>query len=61
MDDVQRKKPPLRVSEFAEELGVTDKNVRDAIKSRRLFAFRLNKMWLIPPEELDRVKRGEAV
>jgi hypothetical protein len=53
-------RPPYRVLELAERWRVNPKLVRDAIKSGRLKAFRLNKMDLIPAESVERMESGEA-
>jgi excisionase family DNA binding protein len=47
--------PPYRVSEVARKLGVSNKAVLDALKSGRLAGFRLNRMWLIPRDEIDQL------
>jgi hypothetical protein len=54
---VERQKP-YRISEFANELGVSRKSVELAIKDGRIRTFKLNEMKLIPPEEMLRVKAG---
>lgn len=54
----QRK--PYRISEFAEELGVSRKSVTNAIKRGRIRTFKISEMTLIPAEEMLRVKAGEA-
>jgi excisionase family DNA binding protein len=47
--------PPYRVGQVARKLGVSNKVVLDAIKRGRLSAFRLNRMWLIPRDAVDRL------
>lgn len=52
--------PPYRVSQVAVRLGVSNKAVLDAIKSGRLRGFKLNRMWLIPRESVDRLSAGAS-
>jgi excisionase family DNA binding protein len=49
------KEPPLRVSDVAAAFGVSGAAVRAACKSGRIRAYRLNRAWLIPPDEVDRI------
>jgi excisionase family DNA binding protein len=50
--------PPYRVRQAARKWGVSNKAVLDALKSGRLVGFRLNRMWLIPRDEIDRLGAG---
>ena len=50
----------LRVYEVAEELGLSEKTVREAIRNGGLPAFRIGKIFLIAPENLGRLRRGEV-
>jgi excisionase family DNA binding protein len=52
--------PPYRVSEVARKLGVSNKAVLDALKSGRLAGFRLNRMWLVPRDAMDRLRAGAS-
>jgi excisionase family DNA binding protein len=47
--------PPYRVGQVARMLGVSSKLVLDALKSGRLSGFKLNRMWLIPRDGIDRL------
>jgi len=47
--------PPYRVGEVARQLGVSNKAVLDALKRGRLSGFKLNRMWLIPRDAIDRL------
>jgi excisionase family DNA binding protein len=47
--------PPYRVGEAARRLGVSNKTVLDALKGGRLSGFKLNRMWLIPRDAIDRL------
>jgi excisionase family DNA binding protein len=47
--------PPYRVNQVARKLGVSNRAVLDALKSGRLSGFKLNRMWLIPREGVDRL------
>jgi excisionase family DNA binding protein len=51
--------PPYRVGEVARQLGVSNKAVLDALKRGRLSGFKLNRMWLIPRDAVDRL-RGDG-
>ena len=53
--------PPYRVSQAARKLGVSNKAVLDALKSGRLTGFRLNRMWLIPRDEIDRLGKHPPI
>ena len=59
---VERRVPrqAYRITEFADALGQSDQSVRRAIKKGKIRTFKLNAMILIPVEELDRVRSGEA-
>jgi excisionase family DNA binding protein len=54
----REERPPYRVHEVAEKWNVSDKAVLEALKAGRLRGFRLNRMWLIPPEAVDRLEAG---
>jgi hypothetical protein len=63
MDAIVERRVPrqaYRVAEFADALGLSDQSVWRAIKAGKIRTFKLNAMVLIPVEELDRVKGGEA-
>ena len=51
-------RPPYRVRDVARKLGVSNKAVLDALKSGRLAGFRLNRMWLVPRDAIDRLGGG---
>jgi excisionase family DNA binding protein len=42
--------PPYRVRAVARRFGVTEKTVRDGIAAKRIPAFRLGRLWLVPRE-----------
>lgn len=58
----RKDRPPYRVKGAAETLGVSDKVILSALKSGRLYGFRLTPdgPWLIPPEGIERLLRGDA-
>lgn len=63
MDDAVEKRvqrQAYRVSAFADALDVSTQSVARAIKAGKIRTFRLNSMILIPAEDLERVKAGEA-
>jgi excisionase family DNA binding protein len=60
MDD-QNIRPPYRIPEAARRLGISDQLARKAILNGELDAFRIGRTWLIRPESVDRLLRGEAV
>jgi hypothetical protein len=47
--------PPYRVGEVVPQLGVSNKAALDALKRGRLSGFKLNRMWLIPRDAIDRL------
>jgi excisionase family DNA binding protein len=51
--------PPYRVGEVARQLGVSNKAVLDALKRSRIPGFKLNRMWLIPRDAINRL-RGDG-
>jgi hypothetical protein len=55
-------RPPYRVKGAAEALGVSDKVILSALKSGRLYGFKLTPAgpWLIPGEGIERLLRGAA-
>ena len=53
-------RPPYRVSEASRRLGVSDYQAREAIKRGVLDGFRLGRTWLIRPESVDRLLRGDS-
>ena len=53
--DEEALSPPYRVSQAAKKLGVSKKAILDALKNGRLVGFRLNRMWLIPRNEIDQL------
>jgi excisionase family DNA binding protein len=55
---VEEASPPYRVSQAARKLGVSNKAILDALKNGRLAGFRLNRMWLIPRDAIDRLGSG---
>jgi hypothetical protein len=57
---IDRQRRPYRVAEVARRWGVSTKVVTDAIKRGKLLAFRPSRVWLIPPESVERVESGEA-
>jgi excisionase family DNA binding protein len=52
---VEEAPPPYRVRQAARKLGVSNKAILDALKNGRLAGFRLNRMWLIPRDEIDQL------
>jgi excisionase family DNA binding protein len=52
---VKEAPPPYRVRQAARKLGVSNKTILDALKNGRLAGFRLNRMWLIPRDEIDQL------
>ena len=53
-------RPPHRIPEAARRLGISDQLCRMAIVRGDLDAFRLGRTWLIRPESVDRLLRGEG-
>ena len=51
---------PYRIPEAARRLGISDQLTRKAIMRGELDAFRLGRTWLIRPESVDRLLRGEV-
>ena len=43
---------PYRVQDLAQRWGVSPKAIRDALDAGALRGFRLQRMWLIPAEEV---------
>lgn len=58
----RKDRPPYRVKGAAEALGVSNKVILTALKSGRLYGFRLTPdgPWLIPPDRIERLLHGEA-
>ena len=52
-------RPPYRIPEASRRLGISDQLTRKAILNGTLDAFRLGRTWLIRPESVDRLLRGE--
>jgi hypothetical protein len=52
-------RPPYRVSELARKWDVDNRTVIRAIKGGQLFAWRMNRMYLIDAASADRLS-GEA-
>ena len=61
MDPEDTPRPPYRIPEAGLRLNVSDQQVRKAIKTGQLDAFRVGATWLIRPESVDRLLRGKAV
>jgi excisionase family DNA binding protein len=59
MDDTETR-PPYRIPEAARRLGISDQLTRQAILRGELDAFRIGRTWLIRPESVDRLLRGEG-
>jgi excisionase family DNA binding protein len=59
MDD-KDVRPPYRIPEAARRLGISDQLARQAILRGELDAFRIGRTWLIRPESVDRLLRGDA-
>ena len=53
-------RPPYRIPEAARRLGISDQLIRKAILRGDLDAFRLGRTWLIRPDSVDRLLRGDA-
>jgi excisionase family DNA binding protein len=53
-------RPPLRISEAAAKLGLTDYLVRQAIRSGELDAFHIGRSYRIRPDSVERLLRGPA-
>ena len=58
--DEKTERPPYRIPEAARRLGISDQLCRMAIIRGEIDAFRIGKFWLIRPESVDRLLRGEA-
>jgi excisionase family DNA binding protein len=50
---IGEERPPYRVREAAEKLGVSTKAILGALKTGRLPGFKLNRVWLIPRAGVD--------
>jgi hypothetical protein len=52
---------PYTVAKLAKEEGISGQCLRVAIKEGRIHAYRYapRGQWLIPPEEVARIRRGE--
>jgi len=51
---------PIRMHEAAKRLGLTKKECRNAVLAGHIRAFKIGKAWLIHPEPVDRLLRGDA-
>jgi excisionase family DNA binding protein len=58
--DEKDTRPPYRIPEAARRLGISDQCTRLAILRGDLDAFKIGRTWLIQPESVDRLKRGET-
>lgn len=56
----EKVRPPYRIREAAQKLNISDQAARLAILRGELDAFRVGRTWLIRPESVDRLLRGEA-
>jgi excisionase family DNA binding protein len=56
MDEEVR--PPYRIPEASRRLGISDQLTRKAILNGDLDAFQIGRTWLIRPESVDRLLRG---
>jgi excisionase family DNA binding protein len=56
-DDVR---PPYRIPEASRRLGISDQCTRLLIIRGELDGFKLGRTWLIRPESVDRLLRGEV-
>lgn len=59
MDQEQDLRPPYRIPEAARRLGISDQLTRKAILNGDLDAFRIGRTWLVRPESVDRLLRGD--
>jgi len=50
---------PYRIPEASARLGISDQLTRKACLSGKLDAFQIGRTWLIRPESVDRLLRGE--
>lgn len=48
-----------RIKEVAQELGFTERAVRQWIKDGKIKAVKIMSEWRIPKDEVERLKRGE--
>jgi excisionase family DNA binding protein len=53
--------PPLRVSEAARELGISNQLTLKAIKRGEIDAFRLGRLWFVRRDCIDRLVHGESL
>ena len=53
--------PPFRAHELARRWGVPEQSVTAVLRSGRLRGFKLQKIWLVPRENVERFERGESV
>ena len=56
----QDKRSPLSLSETADDLGVTTRVVRNALRRGELQGFKIGRYWRILPESVDRLLRENA-
>ena len=56
----QEKQPPLSLSETADDLGVTTRVVRNALRRGELRGFKIGRYWRILPDSIAEKKAGEA-
>ena len=58
----KKSSPFLRIIEFADELQISEKTVRNRINNGEIHAVRLGKRIVrIPRTEIERLRRGEPV
>jgi hypothetical protein len=57
----ERRRPPYRTGELAKRWGCSTQSIVAAVKSGRLDGFQLRRIWLIRPESVERLERGETV
>jgi excisionase family DNA binding protein len=58
--DQEEKQSPLSLSETADDLGVTIRVVRNALRRGELQGFRIGRYWRILPESIDRLLRDNT-
>jgi hypothetical protein len=54
-------RPPFRPEELSERWGLPVQTITLNLRTGRIAgAFRVGKAWLIPPEVVERIERGEG-
>jgi len=57
--DHDNRLPPFRTHQLAKRWDVPEQAVTAVLRSGRLRGFKLQKVWLIPRENVERFERGE--